>query len=62
MFPGHGAGKGDADRSPRWRDHYDEVAWPKSDDGFTRTGNRQVKRYGTAEPVPDDKGPHIKVL
>lgn len=27
LFPGHGAGKGDADRSPKWRDNYDEINW-----------------------------------
>lgn len=24
-----GAGKGDADRSPLWRNHYEEIAWEK---------------------------------
>ena len=28
LMPDHsGAGKGDADRSPGWRDHYDEIEW-----------------------------------
>lgn len=25
LFPGHGAGKGDGDRSPGWREKYNEV-------------------------------------
>ncbi len=27
LFPGHGAGKGDADRSPKWRENYDDINW-----------------------------------
>lgn len=50
MFPGHGAGKGDADRSPGWRDQYDTVNWPHSDEGFEQVSeHRKVKRYGPRE-------------
>lgn len=50
------AGKGDADRSPEWRKHYDEIAWPDggkrhATDGFRRSGARLIKRYGVSEPV-----------
>ena len=31
LFPGHGAGKGDADRSPGWRNNYDEINWGNRD-------------------------------
>lgn len=52
-----GAGKGDAERSPGWRDHYDEIWWPAniSDDGtvtkeidaqFKRRGAKLIKTYG----------------
>lgn len=45
---GEGAGKGDVDRSPGWREHYDEINWPRSNDGFEQLGvKRQRKRYGT---------------
>lgn len=27
MFPAQGAGKGDADRSPRWREGYSGIEW-----------------------------------
>jgi hypothetical protein len=58
LFPGHSAGKGDAERSPGWRDHYDI---PPSGDmtGFKRVAvNRLRKVYGRPaappplEPVP----------
>lgn len=55
------AGKGDADRSPEWRKHYDEVSWPKSNDGFRQVGGKQIKRYGPALPKPDDKSPSIVI-
>jgi len=49
LFPGHGAGKGDAERSPGWRDNYDEILFPRDprvSDGFERKGvGRLVKRY-----------------
>jgi hypothetical protein len=62
----HGAGKGDADRSPNWRENYDEVAWPDGGkraegNGFVRKGGKIIKRYGPAEPEKDGQGPHIKV-
>lgn len=57
----HGAGKGDVDRSPGWRDHYDEVNWPKSNEGFTQRGGKLVKKYGASEPEKFDKAPNIKI-
>ena len=32
MFQSHGAGKGSGDRSPGWREHYDEIAWTRAYD------------------------------
>jgi hypothetical protein len=52
-----GAGKGSADRSPGWRQHYDEISWPVTidDDGSVRravvdtffrgSGGKLIKRY-----------------
>lgn len=37
------AGKGDADRSPKWRDHYDEIRWPNGGRG----PRKFHKVYGT---------------
>lgn len=31
MFPSHGAGKGSGDRSPGWREHYDDIDWGVKD-------------------------------
>lgn len=42
---GLNGGKGDADRSPGWRDHYDEIEWPH-DVQFIQRGAKQIKRYG----------------
>lgn len=42
----NGAGKGDAERSFRWRVNYDEVKWTGVQ-GFSRVGrNRLRKVYG----------------
>lgn len=55
LFPGHGAGKGDAERSPGWRDNYDEILFPKhlpGQDGFIQKSlGRKVKRYGAPPPA-----------
>lgn len=56
----HGAGKGDADRSPGWRDKYDDVEWPHSEEGFTKRGGKLIKKYGVLEPEKNGQGPHIK--
>jgi hypothetical protein len=47
-----GAGKGSAERSQDWRKSYDEINWPKSEVGFTRDGNKLVKRYGPVVELP----------
>jgi hypothetical protein len=42
-------GKGDADRSPGWRGHYDEVSWPapSAEEGFVQTGPKSFRKvYG----------------
>ena len=59
-------GKGDADRSPGWREKYHEVNWPdggKRTDGagFTRHGTKLVKRYGVTEPKPDGTAPAVVI-
>jgi hypothetical protein len=54
-----GAGKGDGDRSPKWRDHYDEIDWGfehynqvAEGEGFERvSAGRLRKRYGTGAPA-----------
>lgn len=62
LLESHGAGKGDADRSPGWREQYDTVAWPHDDAGFERVGtHKQVKRYGQREPVKHEHV-HGKVI
>jgi hypothetical protein len=51
-----GNGKGDADRSPGWRQHYDEIEWDvcdifhPDDPNVKRKGGRIIKRYGPAAP------------
>jgi len=47
MFPSRGAGKGDADRSPGWRKHYDEIKW-EQDHYITAHAFR--KTYGVSAP------------
>ena len=43
----HTPGKGDKDRSPGWRDHYEEIDFHRDQpDGFAHRGNRMVKAYG----------------
>jgi hypothetical protein len=40
-----GAGKGSVERSAKWRKSFDEILWPKSNEGFIRRGNKQIKKY-----------------
>lgn len=45
---GAGAGKGDAERSTKWRENYDEIEWSppeKKWDGFQRGTMGFRKRY-----------------
>ena len=56
LFPGTGAGKGDADRSPNWRDHYNEIDWQRKpvhtfdvapdlwSDGFRKVGANRLRK------------------
>lgn len=55
-----GQGKGDADRSPRWRANYHLIEWPAMiddagvirstvDSTFKRIGNKLVKQYGKSQ-------------
>jgi hypothetical protein len=51
MFPSHGAGKGDADRSPGWREHYDEIEWGDGhNEGHHNVTRTFHKTYGPAAP------------
>jgi hypothetical protein len=40
----HGAGKGDKERSSRWREGYNDINWPGVT-GLVREGSKLVKRY-----------------
>lgn len=42
-----GAGKGSVERpGSKWREKYDDIAWPKSEKGYRRVGvNKQIKIY-----------------
>lgn len=56
----HGAGKGDKERSSSWRNNYDSIDWGVvAADGFVAEGAKQVKRYGTSQPVRPSCDPHI---
>jgi hypothetical protein len=50
LLQAHGAGKGDKDRSPGWRENMEAIDFHRDQpDGFTRTSaTRIVKRYGGA--------------
>jgi len=60
----HASGKGDKERSPGWRAHYDEIDFHRDQpDGFAHRGTRMVKAYGGRvakfcfpEPVPASEG------
>lgn len=61
--PGTGSGKGDADRSPGWREHYDDINWNAPEwkpgealrdinNGFREVGRNRIRKvYGQAPPV-----------
>lgn len=57
LFPGHGAGKGDAERCGIWRDKIHEVNFhPEISDeqkGFVKAGNNRIRKtYGQqAKPM-----------
>lgn len=46
----HGAGKGDKERSPGWRNNFDDIHFPPAE-GFVRRGNRMVKVYNPGRKV-----------
>jgi hypothetical protein len=58
LMDSHQAGKGDKDRSPGYRKHYDEINWNAAgDDGFKRvTSNRIRKTYGAQRSYPTIAG------
>ncbi len=42
-----GAGKGDKDRSPGWRNNYEEINWNKNNDGFVQVRPGRLRKvYG----------------
>lgn len=56
----HGAGKGDTSRTrfdSNWAKRFEEINWGNAPEGFSRKGNKQVKRYG-----PDLTGLDIHVI
>jgi hypothetical protein len=61
------AGKGSADRSPGWRDKYDDIAWPDGGakrhegDGFVKRGGKLVKQYGPSEAKKDNVAPAVVI-
>lgn len=61
MLDSHGAGKGDADRSPKWREHYDEVEWGQKYKGLNQPGFESIgpgrirKTYGPVVSRPEDQ-------
>lgn len=50
LFPGHGAGKGDAERSSGWRNNYSEINWPGVSGLQRDRRGRLVKTYGPKPP------------
>lgn len=66
LFPSHGAGKGDKDRTAdtrALRQGLEEIDWHRDQpDGFERQGHRLVKHYGPREEPIFEPGPHIKIL
>jgi hypothetical protein len=54
----HINGKGDKDRSPGWREHYDEIAWPHDNTGFVRITPHRIRKIysvtqGTVVTLPE---------
>lgn len=41
-----GAGKGDSERSSKWRDNYPDINWPGVE-GLVKRGAKLVKVYGS---------------
>jgi hypothetical protein len=55
----NGAGKGDSDRSPGWRAHYNEINWgPDHDTGGVK---RFRKVYGQTATVKNSEAPHVRI-
>lgn len=57
-----GAGKGSAERSSKWREHYNDIDWGvidcfAFDPSVRRDGQKLVKRYGAAAPSKFDGYP-----
>jgi hypothetical protein len=64
LFPGHGAGKGDKNRSKlddNYRANFDAINFPKSDEGFEKREGKITKRYGQREPEKFDKAPRVRI-
>ena len=54
----HGAGKGDKDRSPGWRNHYDSIDWQRDKStGWKRhrTITGVFRKVYKSQPVATDK-------
>lgn len=64
LFPSHGAGKGDKDRSnpDKYREGIESINFPNSDEGFERVNAaKKVKHYGPRATKADGKGPSIVI-
>ena len=49
-----GAGKGDSDRSPGWRDNYPEINWPGVDGLEEKSAGRFIKYYGPSKSTAEE--------
>ena len=48
----HSAGKGDKERSSKWRENYEDIDWGiLNPSGFRKEGVKQVKTYGPSPAV-----------
>lgn len=59
LLGAHQNGKGDADRSPGYRKHYDEIDFTSTstDDGFIRVNRSRIrKHYGAQRSYPTIAG------
>jgi hypothetical protein len=52
MFDSHGAGKGDSDRSPGWREHYDDIDWGAKNIQLAIGSRRTYEPAGFREVSP----------
>jgi hypothetical protein len=56
LFPGHGAGKGDAERSPGWRENYPEINWPGVS-GLKEVKPGHFRKVYGSQPITQEYAP-----